>query len=365
MSKPPPRKGLRVGHVSERGGINAVRSLLEANGLVVDEVDGRADYGRDLNVDLTNASRVTAGIIGVQVKGGRSFYRKGRWVIPASPTDWEYWRSSTLPVIGMTWDPDTQIIHWVNLTQHARARVLISDTGYGFELQNDQAAHVVAEQVLTQSTFGDFLNEVNKYLRATSSSAFLDLLSGDDETRRRGVYACWTLGRRDPRPLILLRNLLPRMHGVSLSDGITVLAHATPHPDIFWTSRNWISKPVEEEVQAAMRWSPSELVSLVYGVEQLDPEFVGWQRGGLGQSLWSIIAVDPGALSALRISVKLATEERKLDTAVRLLICFQWLAANPREDLRELLAETPALNGHEWVNGILQAVDRYGRVEIY
>ncbi|MDT7718710.1 MAG: hypothetical protein QOH09_4702 [Pseudonocardiales bacterium] len=51
--EPPTRKKLRVGHRSERGGINAVRSLLERHGMVVDEVDGRSDYGRDLNVDLT------------------------------------------------------------------------------------------------------------------------------------------------------------------------------------------------------------------------------------------------------------------------------------------------------------------------
>lgn len=60
--------------------------------------------------------------------------------------------------------------------------------------------------------------------------------------------------------MILLRRLLPHMRGSSLLDGITVLAHATPHPDILWSPRNWISTPVKEEVQAAMHWSSSELV---------------------------------------------------------------------------------------------------------
>jgi hypothetical protein len=39
------------------------------------EVSGRSDYGRDLNVDLTRDSEVTGGIIGVQVKGGTSFFK--------------------------------------------------------------------------------------------------------------------------------------------------------------------------------------------------------------------------------------------------------------------------------------------------
>jgi hypothetical protein len=47
-SSPGSRKRLRVGHVRERGSVNAVRTLLEAHGLVVDEVDARSDYGRDL-----------------------------------------------------------------------------------------------------------------------------------------------------------------------------------------------------------------------------------------------------------------------------------------------------------------------------
>lgn len=61
----PPRKRLRVGHPSERAGINAARTLLEHHGLVVLEVDGRADYGRDLNVDLAHGLEITGGIIGV------------------------------------------------------------------------------------------------------------------------------------------------------------------------------------------------------------------------------------------------------------------------------------------------------------
>ncbi len=68
-----PRKRLRVGHVSERGAINAVRALFERYGLVVDEVEGRSDYGRDLIVDITEDSAITGAVIGVQVKGDRRF----------------------------------------------------------------------------------------------------------------------------------------------------------------------------------------------------------------------------------------------------------------------------------------------------
>ncbi|SHR16413.1 Uncharacterised protein [Mycobacteroides abscessus subsp. bolletii] len=225
----PARKHLRVGHHSERGAINAVRTFLERHDLVVDEVDGRSDYGRDLNVDVTRGSEITGGIIGVQVKGGKSFYRNGRWIIPATPTDWHYWRSSTVPIIGMVHDPATATIRWINLSQHARSKVQIDDSGYDATPQSDDVTEVAVNNSLDDKTFDAFLGEVETYLAATAESAYLLLVESDDEARRHGIFNCWTLGRRDPRPLILLRRLLPSMTGGSLLDGITVLAHA-PSP---------------------------------------------------------------------------------------------------------------------------------------
>jgi hypothetical protein len=67
----PRRKRLRIGHISERGGVNAVRTLLENGGLVVSEVEGRSDYGRDLIVDITEGNEITGAVIAVQVKGDR------------------------------------------------------------------------------------------------------------------------------------------------------------------------------------------------------------------------------------------------------------------------------------------------------
>src|ERR1700733_14042551 len=95
-----PRNRLRVGHISERGGINAVRVLLESHGHVADEVDGRSDYGRDLNVDITESGEVTGIVIGIQVKGDRKFIKDCWWELPASDKDRYYWAESGVPVAG-------------------------------------------------------------------------------------------------------------------------------------------------------------------------------------------------------------------------------------------------------------------------
>lgn len=359
----PARKRLRVGHRPERGGINAVRAMLEQHGLVVDEVDGRSDYGRDLNVDVTRDSEITGGVVGVQVKGGTSFFKNGRWVIPAKPTGWHYWRSSTVPILGMVHDPETAEIRWINLSHLARSKVLVD--GYDSALQNDEATEVVVTEVLDEGTFGHFLDEVEAYLAATTESAYLLLVDGDDDARRRGVFNCWTLGRRDPRPLILLRRMLPGMEGRSLLDGINVLAHATPHPDIFWTKNNWISPAVEDEVRTALRWSVDELASLVHALETMDEGGVDWQRGGTGQSLWSIMVVDPDLCEKLPMAVRTCVEADQLQAALRLLICWQYLAEDPVTVVEAAMKEHPALAEEEMAGYLVEQVREWGRLDVY
>ncbi|MCA4757074.1 DUF4365 domain-containing protein [Mycolicibacterium fortuitum] len=354
-----------MGHRSERGGINAVRTLLERHNLVVDEVDGRSDYGRDLNVDVTRGAEITGGIIGVQVKGGRSFYRKGRWIIPATPADWHYWRSSTVPIIGMVHDPDTSDIRWINLSQRARSKVHIDDGDYGAAPQSDDRTEVVVTDVLDDTSFDAFLDEVETYLAATAESAYLLLVESDDELRRRGIFNCWTLGRRDPRPLILLRRLLPSMTGRSLLDGITVLAHATPHPDIFWTKQNWITPLIEDEVRATLCWSPEELATLVHAVETFDDGGVDWQRGGVGQNLWSIMVVDPDLCQKLPGAIRICVEADQLQAALRLVICYQYLVDDPVAVVDAIMKEYPPLAADEMSGWIVEHLHEWGRIDVY
>ncbi|WP_104044325.1 DUF4365 domain-containing protein [Arthrobacter sp. ZGTC412] len=359
----PARKRLRVGHRSERSGINAVRALLERHDLVVDEVDGRSDYGRDLNVDVTRGSEITGGIIGVQVKGGKTFFRKGRWFIPATPKDWIYWRSSTVPIIGMVHDPETGAIRWINLSQLARSRVQID--GYDASPQSDELAEVVVTEVVDDDHLDRFLDEVEAYLAATAESAYLLLVEDDDKLRRRGVFNCWTLGRRDPRPLILLRRLLPSMSGESLLVGITVLAHVTHHPDIFWSERNWITPLIKNEVRATLQWSAGELATLVNAVETMDDGGSEWRRGGVGQSLWSIMVVDPDLCQKLPGAIGICVAAGQLQAALRLVICYQYLADDSVAVVDAMMEEHPRLAEEEMAGYLVEQVHEWGRLDVY
>ena len=259
----------------------------------------------------------------------------------ATPTDWHYWRSSTVPIIGMAHDPDTAAIRWINLSEVARSRVHID--GFSAAPQSDEETEVVVTEVLDDASFDRFLNEVETYLTATAESAYLLLVDSDDDRRQRGVFNCWTLGRRGPRPLIILRRLLPWMRGRSLLDGITVLTHVTPHPDIFWSERNWISPLIKNEVIATLRWSADELAMLVNAVETMDDSGSDWQLGGVGQSLWSIMVVYPNLCRKLPSAIGICVEAGQLQAALRLVICYQYLADDPVAIVDAMMEEHPRL----------------------
>jgi hypothetical protein len=361
----PKRKKLRVGHGSERVGVNAVRTLLERHGLVVDEVDGRSDYGRDLNVDVTLDGEITGGIVGVQVKSGRTYFRQRRWTIPATPADWEYWRSSTVPIIGMVYDPVEDVIRWCNLSRLARARVVVDDESFAPELQSDDQTEVPVTVVLNDDSFDEFIDRATVYLGATADSAYLLLVDSDDALRCRGVANCWTLGRHDPRPLILLRRVLPSLEGWSFLSALQVLAHASSHPDIFWTRQNWISPPVEEAVNQSFRWSADEVLRLVDRFETMDEGGADWYRGGSGQNLWSILGADRQLRALLPRAIRLAVDTRCDRAAARLLIWLQALALDPLEEVEQLLADLPRLLDIEEAGWVVDEVRRSGRFEIF
>ncbi|MDN5767828.1 MAG: DUF4365 domain-containing protein [Humibacillus sp.] len=358
--EPGPRKRLRVGHVSERGAINAVRTILEGHGLVVIEVEGRSDYGRDLLVDITDEGEVTGAVVGLQVKGVRSFIRDGNWMLPATPKDRRFWADSSVPVFGVLWDPDSGDLRWVNLTEHARRPATVP-------LDSKAVVNIPVREPLDDESLPAFLGLAQQYVRQASPTGLLDLFSQDDERQFLAVYDCWALGRNDARAFILLRRALLNLSGESLRRAIWLLSHLVPHPDILWHSGNWIPRTIEDEVRPWLRWSPAEIYHLVSAVEAAteDDEVPGWVRGGLGQSLWHLLVEDPGLLAGARSAMSLAVAQEDLDAAFRLLIIAQYRAKDSLAEITTAMEQHPELRSHELAAELAEAVRAEGYVSVY
>ncbi|MFD0741414.1 hypothetical protein ACFQ1L_05315 [Phytohabitans flavus] len=127
------------------------------------------------------------------MKSGPTYRRQGRWIVPVTPVDWQYWRSSTVPIIGVVYDPAEDVIRWCNLSRLARARVIAGDESFDPGLQSDHQTEVSVTAVLDDDSFSAFIDYAARYLDATADAAYLLLV--DPEDAISGAEASGTAGR--------------------------------------------------------------------------------------------------------------------------------------------------------------------------
>lgn len=357
---PPDRKRLRVGHVSERGGVNACRALLERHGLVVHEVDGRADYGRDLLIDLTENGELTGAVAGIQVKGDRRFVRAdGPWMLSASPKDARFWADSSVPVLGVLWDPKTNTMCWDNLTAYCRRPAAVP-------LSMASDVDIPINHVLNDATVPILLDHTRNYIRESSPTALLDLFGPDPATAIVSVHDCYAMGRVDARAFILLRRSLLSLEGEPLIRAIAFLSHIGDHPDIFWHKGNWIPEHIARQVRRSFRWSAVEVHYLLKAVEErIRQGDAGWDRGGLGQCLWHLLAPDQNLTEAATDAIGIFLRDDDLDCAFRALTLAQGRALDPRSVVSAAMHRFPRLDEHELAREYLAEVERHGFVPVY
>lgn len=278
---------IRCNRKVERAAVNAARAFFESCDCVFQEVDLANDYGKDAYVDLTERDNVTGLCVAVQVKGGASYRRPGGYGIPLDENHASLWRQSSVPVAGIVYDPDDQQLRWCSISEFVeRAKKPLPSY-----IPVD-SANVLSSETL-ETAFRPCFHSYQS--QRAAGPALLRLTSDDDSERCVALLDCFGLGRSDPAVLILLRHLLGMLNDEELRLGIHILAHATPHPDIFWHKGNWIPEAVCARVRPHLQWSEVEIAKLMNAVSWEE-----WHRGCPGQDLYSILCVDPKIEAKMR-----------------------------------------------------------------
>ncbi len=271
-----PGKRVRPSRPVEKAALRAVTAIFEDANMIVQSIDGANDIGKDLYVDLTDGRRVTGATIAVQVKGGLSYRRGDAYVIPFSVDDKELWATSSVPIYGIVFDPESGSLHWTNLTAFARG-----DTS-----PDSGAVRVLKRAILTPESLPEFVREVSAYLQGIGSVSLLDLAHSDPDRQLSAVADVFGLGRNDVRPLLLLRDALHRIEGGALNLAIRVFARVVWHGDLYYQPETAIAESVRREVIPALDWPYEEVCRLL-----AHPELEEWQRGGLGQDVAAVVGV--------------------------------------------------------------------------
>ncbi|MFF7127227.1 hypothetical protein [Streptomyces sp. NPDC008240] len=234
------------------------------------------------------------------------------------------WLESSIPMFGVIFDPDSQELHWMNLSAYVHeemdARHEHKNIGKGQFTDHDRfRGHFVpfpGTQVLNTETWDHFTAAVNGYGRRFGGHSLLDLIAQDVGAQLSAVHDCFALGRGDMRALLLVRHTITRLSGWALMAAITALSHCAPHPDIAWSERNWIPRRIRNQVAATFDWSPDELLHMIQGLEEASDEgfSVSERGGGYGQSFVVILWDSPNLCHTL--SVALSTACRKFNSDV-------------------------------------------------
>src|SRR6266498_1536481 len=107
--------------VVSREGVNAAQRFFEGCGCIFQEVALQNDFGKDAYIDLTFGEIVSPLCIAVQIKSGQPFQSAaGDYFIPVERHA-SNWRSSTVPVFGLVYDPSDNLLRWADLTGYLRA----------------------------------------------------------------------------------------------------------------------------------------------------------------------------------------------------------------------------------------------------
>ncbi len=335
--------------ITSLDGVNAARTFFEHHGCVFQEVAQQNDFGKDAYVDLNRARTITFFCAALQIKSGISYRMpNGDYFIPIA-NHAENWRHSTVPVFGLVYDPDDQLIRWVDLTGYLRNN----------PRQDSGNIPVCRNTVLTEASLQeDFAAAISEYVGRFGTIA-LNLLT-KPSLQVDALYDAWALGRFDAKYLLILRRLIMDLQPEALRRTIFLLSHAGSHPNIFFGPHNWIPPKVENELLPSFRWSPEEISKMLSVVDYSD-----WGYHTLGECLDVLFYEDPNIVSKLHIAIKLLLKDTDLIYAVRAATLALSHSKDKRKEVSALKAKYPQLMNHGWFQDISSAVEESGDYSIY
>jgi hypothetical protein len=101
---------------TSRVGINWIRSLIEKNNDIFQEIDLENDVGNDAYIEFVINEETTGCCIVSQIKTGKSYINaSGEYFFQSDKEHFEYWSSHLLPVCGLVHNPEDNTTKWIDI----------------------------------------------------------------------------------------------------------------------------------------------------------------------------------------------------------------------------------------------------------
>lgn len=316
--------------IKERSGVNALTTLLERSGLIVQEVSGGNDYGKDAYVDLSKDGEITGVCVALQIKSGASYRRAEGYAVPVGNHE-RVWRDSTVPIAGIVHDERDDGLYWCDIS--SKLAESDSKTLKSIAVQRDDRLDV-------NEGVANFCNHFTSIGNALAVQRAVPQLTSESERAQMvALYDCFAMGRKRPEIFKCMRYLMPAYKMENLRLSIWLLSHATPHPDVLWTRENVVDTNVETALRPHLKWSDAEAERMLRAVPWEE-----WHRGGLGESLFMLLREDPKRIrlmkSVLDSSLKCGEDEVAFSA---FYLALYWSKEDAKRQFKELTETHPRL----------------------
>jgi hypothetical protein len=349
---------------TSRRGINFIRGLVEANNSAFQEIDLQNDLGNDAYVEFVVEEGATGCCVALQIKSGTSYRTSpDRFAFSSDRDHFEYWASHTLPVLGVIFDPETQIAKWVDITEHLRNNTSCIEEG---------PYTIYASRDFSESSFSEFrrhcLTYRDRYLREPNFGRALESFSIREDVERcfDGLNALFAYHRQQSATWYYLISCVSnyRSHAI-LRPLIARLCHVPGHPDIFWSERNIVDEKVRRPALRLMkeRFDREDALTMLSAIDES-----GVDRGTIGQCVHALVDTMDHTLEVMEsIAVDKGQEERIRHSAILFAVSAAQ-SQSAKIALAALDRIRPSIEDSE-LDAVIQWLDEglreYGVVSLY
>lgn len=103
-------------NATSKKGVNYVRSIVEGQNSIFNEIPGQNDVGIDGLIEIIKDENTTGKMVAVQIKAGSSYFDKEKNVckIPVG-NHFEYWQKYPLPIFCIIYVPEEKLGYWIDI----------------------------------------------------------------------------------------------------------------------------------------------------------------------------------------------------------------------------------------------------------
>lgn len=306
--------------ITERAGVNFVRSVVESAGCLLKEINLQHDFGHDATMMLVGDGRVRPREVAFQIKSGASYVSPTTCGLPATAAHIYFWAEHDIVTLGVIYDPAERSAWWMDLQTAARE----------FRAKNPKAGttFTFAKGLWNQFSGTDFASILVPTLLGEAPNVPLErlcswVMADDIQTHDIGVRAIRARYYREAAAWECLIEAFKSKPAEQLTLNLPIaLAKLLGHDDIGYYSDE-IPKDVRVPAMAkVLTFGADEIAKLLSMLPDSD-----FERPSFGYSLMPLFgqsAESPRILCAVRDSAA-------FDPAVRELAggLFDWYQRDP------------------------------------